>query len=436
MLLLLQRLTTNRLERVRALLASSAIALTDQIVVSGLGFATSILIGRHSTELLGVYFLSLSIILFARGILESLIAAPFKVYCHRTAGDQLSLYAGNSVLHHCVLSLFVSLIILLAAWSPIGQFLPPGVQVALIPLAITWPLIALRELFRQLSFARLQFGNALIIDTCVAVAQLTGLYWLALTHHLSVTTAFSVISVACGGAAIGWLLTTNQRLATNRKTLGLHWKQNWSFGRWAVAAQLVGFIAPYMIPWVLTFTHGTLATGIFAACMTLVSASRVVTEAIFNLLTPKSAQVYHHGGPSALVQMLVQWGIVVGFLMGLFFVLILLCGEPLLIIIYGSQYAGTRFPLSVLALAFWIHTMGYTCGSGLYVLERTKENFWADLVSTLLTVLLSIPLIRFAGVSGAALAMLVALGSGAIARTLILRMCLKNHAPQEVATNA
>ena len=414
-----------RFSYARATISTSLIAIADQVVVSGLGFATSIIIGRESKEMLGIYYLALSIVLFVRGIQESLVAAPFKVFCHRQEDAEISRYAGSSLIHHTLVSVAVVSVLLILGCLPLDTFLPRGFRPVIMALALTLPLILLRELLRQVSFARLRFSGALIIDSCVAVVQICGLLWLASTNQLTVVRSYSIMAVACGGASLGWLLTSTQRLEYDHKSVGEHWALNWNFGRWAVAAQLVGAIAPYVVPWILSVLQDATATGLFAACMTLVGASRVITEATFNLLTPKSAQAYHHGGREALVNMLLRWGTMFALLMGLFTAFIFLFGEPALVLIYGAGYAGTRWPLTILACALWMHTIGFTCGDGLFVLEKTRENFRADVIATGLTLVVSFPLVNYWGVTGAALATLVALGSGAVARYIILRGCLR-----------
>lgn len=433
MLVLLRQFRLQKLTNARATISTSFIALLDQVVVSGLGFATSIIIGRESKEMLGIYYLALSIVLFVRGIQESLVSAPFKVFCHRQEEATLPRYAGSSLVHHTFVSIAVVSVLLFLGWLPIDAFLPEGFRAVIVALAFTLPLILLREFLRQISFARLRFSGALVVDSCVALVQLGGLWWLAATDQLTVVRTYSIMAVACGGASLGWLLTSTQRLDYDRQSVKKHWDMNWNFGRWAVAAQLIGAIAPYVVPWILSILKDATATGLFAACMTLVGASRVITDAIFNLLTPKSAQAYHNGGREALVGMLIRWGGMFAVMMSVFTVFIFLFGEDVLVLVYGDGYAGTKWPLTILAIALWIHTIGFTCGDGLFVLEKTRENFWADVIATALTLVVSVPLVMYLGLTGAALATLLALGSGAIARFVILNRCLRQLASEERA---
>lgn len=429
--MILKQIRGEKLAGARAQLSTSAIALMDQVIVSGMGFATSIIIGRESREMLGIYYLALSIVLFVRGIQESLVAAPYKVFCHRHTESSLRFYAGSAVVHHSVVTIVVIGLLGCFALMPVDNLLPAGFKRVLLGLSLVLPLILLRELLRQLSFAKLRFSGALAIDTCVACVQIAGLLWLASIHQLSVFRAFSVIGLACGAASLAWLLTSTQKLEFHKSSVQDHWRTNWEFGRWAVAAQLVGAVAPYIVPWILSILKDEAATGLFAACLTLVGASRVVTDAIFNLLTPKSAQAYHHGGLDALVSMLVRWGVMFALFMGVFTLLVYLFGERLLVTVYGDQYAGTTWPLTILAFALWMHTIGFTCGDGLFVLEKTRENFWADVLSTALTLGLSVPLVHYYGIIGASLSTFVALASGAIARFFILKRCLRQAVSSE-----
>src|SRR5262245_49170720 len=86
-----------------SLVRKSGLSVVDQAVVSGTNFATSVLLGRFALqEELGVYYLALSIIYFARGIQEQIVSAPYMIYCGRKEGRELAEYAGSSLVHQFV----------------------------------------------------------------------------------------------------------------------------------------------------------------------------------------------------------------------------------------------------------------------------------------------------------------------------------------------
>src|SRR5205809_7739217 len=77
-----------------SLLHKSGLAVLDQAVVSGTSFATSALLARSaSRDELGVYYLALSVIYFARGIHEQLVSATYTIYCGRRRGECAADYA-------------------------------------------------------------------------------------------------------------------------------------------------------------------------------------------------------------------------------------------------------------------------------------------------------------------------------------------------------
>src|SRR5437879_3484327 len=89
-----------------SVLRSSGLSVLDQAVVSGTSFATSVLLGRFTSQQeLGVYYLALSVIYFARGVQEQLVSAPYMIYCSRKQGAALAEYAGSALMHQCVVML-------------------------------------------------------------------------------------------------------------------------------------------------------------------------------------------------------------------------------------------------------------------------------------------------------------------------------------------
>src|SRR5436190_23162028 len=85
-----------------SLLQKSGLSVLDQAVVSGTSFATSVLLGRCASQgELGVYYLALSAVYFARGVQEQLVSAPYMIYCSRKEGRALAEYAGSTLIHQC-----------------------------------------------------------------------------------------------------------------------------------------------------------------------------------------------------------------------------------------------------------------------------------------------------------------------------------------------
>lgn len=409
-----------------AVLRKGMLSVFDQAVVSGTSFVTSVLIGRLcSPQELGVYYLALSVVLFIRGIQEQIISAPFSVYCHRHRKEELAAYTGSALAHEGLLLLVTVAGLSVGAVVFSGDLLADVVPGGL-PAAAVWavvgaaPFLLFREYLRQLVFARLALRTAILLDVAVAVVQLGGLALLALFDRLTVGNAYLVMGGACATAALGWWSLPREPVRLQRSRIVPDWKRNWKFSRWALASHLVGCSTPYLLPWFVAAVDGTAATGILAACNTLVGLANAFMMGLGNYLTPKSAQSFAAGGIPALRSVLRKTLILFGLSIGGFALVSVFAGNWMAVLIYGRQYAGAGPILAVLAFGLLAGSIGMTAGNGLWAIERPAANFRADVCALMATVVSAALLTPPYGVLGAALSSLIGAATDAGIRCWIL----------------
>ena len=239
------------------------LSVADQAVVSGTSFVTSVIIGRMcSKRELGVFYLALTIVYFARGIQDQLISAPYVIHCHKRRANSLALYSGSSFLHHLMLSL-VSIALLGGAIAVLSfGSRPAGLVSAFWVLLGALPLLQLREFVRRLTTANLQIATAIAIDVGVAVLQIGGLLLLAYFDRLTVGAAYAVMGAACAVASCGWFFSQRQPFRFTLSQAILDWRHNWGFARWALASHLVGFSGVYLLPWIVMAMRGSEEAGV------------------------------------------------------------------------------------------------------------------------------------------------------------------------------
>jgi O-antigen/teichoic acid export membrane protein len=153
-------------------MGKGAATIADQAVASATNFVTGVLIGRaYSKDELGFYMLGFTIMQLTNGIQQALILSPYIVFSARRPGDGLRRYTGSSLIHQLGLCIVATLVLALAGL--ILSFLKNSQRLDEIiwALAIVMPLILLREFARQVSFARLQVGVALLLDSGVFIVQ-------------------------------------------------------------------------------------------------------------------------------------------------------------------------------------------------------------------------------------------------------------------------
>lgn len=409
-------------------------SIFDQAVVSGTSFVTSVIIGRMcSREELGVYALALSVVRFVSGVQSELICSPYLVYSVHRKGQALAVYMGSTVVHHLLLTLLSLLSLLgLAGLLSMGVG-PANLAPAVWALLGALPFLAFRDCIRQLSLAHLRLTVVLTIDVSVAVLQLGGLLLLGYWQLLSVSGAYLVAGAACALACLGWFVAGKPSLRVVPAQVRADWKQNWSFSRWTLAGFLVGTTTPYFMPWILALAHGEAATGILAACITLVNCVSTYVTGMTNVLAPRAVAAFTHEGIEGLRLVLRRTAIIFVLTVGGFCVLIFATGDLAVRLLYGSKYGGCGGVLGLLALTALANSLSVTAGNGLYAIDRAKANFLGDVCALLVIWAVLLAAVGPLGVVGAALALLAGAITGAMVRTgtLLRLLAVLRRSPNE-----
>ena len=406
-------------------------SLLDQAIVSGTSFVTAVLIGRTtSPEQLGLYYLTLSVVLVLYGIHDQLIAGPYIVYSKRHRGRELSTYAGSSWIHNLLVIGATAVVLLIAAVAVSlggGGMLGAGLWV----LVWAGPLLVLREAIRRYAQADLHLVTAILIDGSVAMLQLAGLAVLASFGYLSLSAIFGVMAGACALASLGWFVLRPPRLRFKRDRVASDWRHNWRFSRWALQSYLVSSTMPQVLPWILSIAVSTAATGVLGACATLVGISNVFVLGVANLLTPQAAAAYVSGGVPALRRVLTQATLFLGSILGSVCLVLVVAGEQLAIWIYGTEFTGCGPILVALGLTALANSVGMIVGNGLWAIDEPRANFVADVLYVSATLLATLFLVVPLGVLGAALAALARATTGTVVRTLILVRSLRRRGGED-----
>lgn len=398
----------------------TAIAVADQAVVSATNFATSIVLGWCGKSELGLYYLALSLLVFVRGVQEQLVIAPYTIYHNHRKADA-SRFAGSTLAHQLLIAGAMSLVLALifvTGWGP-AQLVP----LALL-LAGVAPLYLLREYLRQISFAHLHVTGALYTDLLIAAIQLGVLVPLAVSGMLSVQLAWTAIAAAYGIAALVWFFSKRVTFVCDRAAIAADWLFNWRFGKWALASQLLACSSPYIVPWVVAFSHSEQETGVLGACMTLVGFSNMFLMGISNYLTPRAAQAYAHGGTSELKSVLKKTALLFLATLGPASVAAFSIGGWVVQFAYGPAFAGCGPIIGFLSLAALVNSMGVTAGNGLCAMDRPSANFRADLIAMCVSIFAMLLLVPWLGPLGAALSTLATVSSDAAIRGWTLKVKL------------
>jgi O-antigen/teichoic acid export membrane protein len=379
------------------------LALADQVAVSAASFLTTVIIGRCTDpSQLGAYAIGISVLASAYTMQGSLITLPYSIQLHRPLGTPAE-HAGSSLAHSGLFSGFATLVLIAAALGLSAYGAQPGLKEMTWALAGVMPFALVREFGRRFAFSHLHMAEALMLDLAVAVTQLSILGWLGWTGQMSAVTACGAIGVSCGLAALGWLYLARGEFVIRRDDVRATMKQSWDLGKWLFVNQIMVQVQRYITYWLSAVMAGAAVTGIFAACMSVVSFANPLVFGLFNISAPRSVLAWKEGGGPLLRRQAIQDSLLFIAVMTPFCAFVLFAGEEVMRFLYhGEEYEGYGHTVTVLALATLVSAAGMPASNALASMERPRVIVGVGGVGAALTVLLVWLLMAKWGLLGAA----------------------------------
>jgi O-antigen/teichoic acid export membrane protein len=395
----------------------ATVALADQMIVSGASFFTTVLIARLcGPRELGVYSLAFTIVVLLCTVLQAVVTVPYTIYVHRMHGQARREYTGGSLAHCALLSVFSTIGMAVAAILTMLGFGPAGLARVFLALAATVPFLLLRDFGRRLAFADLQMNAALALDSLVVVMQMTLMGGLAVTGRLTAATAFAAVGLSCGVIAASWLYSNRSRFVLGRSLVRKAWRQNWGFSKWVLADQTATTLNAYVMHWLLAILFGIAATGLFAACATILCVLNPLVLGLNNILMPRIAVAISEGSAAELRRVLWKSTLVVIAMTTLFCATLLAFGPQIMRLLYGEAYAGQGGTISVLAVDMLVSSLAMVPSYALWAREHSRTLFQMRVLRIGIAIAVSLSLAASLGPIAAAYGLLA--GSAA-ATTLI-----------------
>ncbi|HMP79138.1 MAG TPA: polysaccharide biosynthesis C-terminal domain-containing protein, partial [Pirellulaceae bacterium] len=300
---------------------------------------------------------------------------------------------------------FVAVVTLLAALTQSWYSVNPNVCWVILSLTLTMPGILLWEFVRRQAFAMMEMRSAAVLDGCLAVLQLTGLLALGFLGQLTVARALFLIAISSTCVGVVRLLQQRSRFQYSCRLAGLDIRKNWRFGRWFFAGQIVGLAQAYAVPWILTLAYGAEQTGILMACQTLVLLSNPMLLGLANWLGPASVRTYVSDGLAGLNRLLIKVSLLSHGCMVAFAIMLYFLGEWILVLTFGSGYAGYGHLVAITGITALGFSMTVSGSSGLAAIQRPRLIMYGTLVGSIVSVATLPSLVHHWGLTGAAWAL-------------------------------
>ena len=382
-------------------LRTGSAALLDQCIVSGTGFITILVISKWAgTVELGLYAIGTSFTLLAQSVQTSLILTPFTIFSPRKDSLERRLFAGSALLHALVLAGIVSLLLFCVG----GGLLCLGSVYAPIAFVVAAWIggILLRDFARRTEFARLAFGEAILIDSLAATLRLSLLVGLAWNGELHATTVIASCGLADLASAVFWVFRNRVAFGVDRNRLRSDLVSNYEFGRWGLASQVVHVVQCDSAKWAIAGFLGPQATGVYSACSSIVQLSSPFIQAAGNFLAPTASNAFVDGGPERLFS--VGWSMTKGMavMLAAYGAMLAVGSEHLLKLFFGESLAPHAAMVSVLGLGLIFSGTGLPAAKVISVLGRPDCNLLVNVLGVLVTATTATVAAYFGSMIGAA----------------------------------
>lgn len=403
----------------KSLLSRSLVSLSDQVVVSGCTFFTMYLVSAKCSKAeVGAFALAATIVNFIRTVQERAIAAPYLAFAFKPGFDRDS-FRGSSFVHQAVFAGIVAWIA--AAVYAFGWGL--GFETTLLDLsaslALSIPMLMIRDQIRAISAANFEFVPQLILDFAVGCIQFSGLFALAWFNQFSIASVYVAMGLACLLPSISWLWTHRHMIQVDRQQITADWQQNWQYSRWLVGARVVGIFGYLAVPWMVAYFLDKAETGAFAVCSSLVGISLMFVTGLNNYFQPRTIREFHRSGVGGLKSSLIESIVIVSGVLTLISIGFGFFGNFVLGLFgpgYGT-YGHIAFLLSVSTLSV---SFSVLFGNGLAALENSIQYFWGELACCAVLVSSAVLLIPLWGLVGAAYSLIL----GGLAASIVTGLTL------------
>ncbi|MCP3920735.1 MAG: hypothetical protein GY711_34850 [bacterium] len=382
------------------------VALVDQALVSGVNFATSVLLVRAlGLQMFGTYSLVWLLVLFAVGLGQALVVQPLLTFVPKCAERERESYLAAAArlelifLGATALGMGAAYAFVLAHWdAPELAGTLPAFLVALLGRQA-------QSFSRGVAFATARQDRALVCDAVGYGGQLLLLAVLSATGRLDLRTALQAVGAASAvGAVTGAVSLARARLEPGElaRAAGRHW----TFARWLAGMSVVQWFSSNFFLVAAAGLLGSAAVGAIKAAQAVIGVLHVLFLAMENVVPVVAARLLVERGRGAMLDYLTRVG---AFGLGAtVLVAALVAGgaELLLALVYGAP-AGPEPVLALRGLAL-LYVFAYVISVlhiGYRTLERTRTVALVYVGCTLLALAFARPIVAHFGLAGAVFGM-------------------------------
>ena len=396
-----------------SLIGRSAIALSDQALLSAVNFLVTILLIKTVPKYeYGYYSIAFSISLFLVSVQNAIVNAPLTVLLVSKRGEERHRYPAGLgmgqllvVLPLATISLLiVGLLYLLGLDSPIAS-IAGALSLASIG-------ILLREFLRGYYFAEESPTKVLQLDIRYAMIYV-GLIGITAVS-ITVTVPAVLLHMGLAGLVVSASFWIARRRYVTLDSIREGYRENWEFGKWALIGVCVTHVQSYGYLYLLGSMLGGGAVGDVSASRLLLMPFVLLEAGWGKVAMPHGSRLREERDLARFLRELIAATLAISIFIAVYAWLLVLVAEPLGRFIFTDQYGKATELVFFWGLIHIMHFIALNAGYGLQVMREFRVLAKINAITMLLTLSFAYFLIGHDGIRGALLSLMLGHASLAI----------------------
>jgi O-antigen/teichoic acid export membrane protein len=425
--------TTGQAARIRRWGLKSALSIVDQGLTAAVGFGVNFVLARWlPTPIYGAFAVAFAMYLFVSGFHNVLLLEPLSVLGPARHGNRLRTYFRAQIAIHAVLVGILAVLVVLAG-SAAMQLSPANpLGAALSGSGLALPFLLLLWLARRMCYVVNRPATAVLGSGVYSALVLVSFLLTWKAGRVTPSSAFLLMGAASLATSIVLLWRLGLRPRRSQSEHALEWtrvlRENWLYGRWLVGSAVLYAVTSQLQTVVAAAFLGLGAAGILRAMQIPSLVMTQIITAAGLLVLPALSYNFARGETHKLRRRATLVSVILGGFALAFVVVLVLFAAPIERILYSGKYAPYAPLMAVLALIPVMN--GFAAGFSIAMRASQKPQF--DLISNLvaapIALLSALLLMRWWGLSGAAVSMVLGFAALAITTFICFRLSARRAA--------
>ena len=388
----------------------ASLAISDQLIISLSGFLLTVVLTRNtSVEVFGRYSFIFVLSIFSGVILASLVTAPAMVL-FASLGRYDKHYRGFLVVASVIIGFFLAIIattiyFIYAVRQQI--FSETAFHSELMAIAFFFAISHVQETLRRAAFARAHPWSGLRLTVVRCVPPPIILFALSFSQQIRLIDIIIVVATANLLSVLIECLIDRPQMP-KRRFLNVAALRHWYSSRWLLPSSIFNTGYEQLFTLAAGFMYGDNAVAAIRICHQLFGLLYAGLQTLENTLLRQFALIVHNKNYTNYFTLVNTITLICFFGVAICGVTIWWFGKELIWLIFRINYVDYT-----LLLAFWAFSVA--CGSarsilamGFRALQNTKQILIADIYAFGVALITFYPALKWLGVVGSAVGMLIA----------------------------